>query len=70
MTILGIDPGSVRAGYGLIKKERGDFIWLESGLFKIPTKTTLGNQLLALEKDMEKFIKKPSRTWLVWKKYL
>ncbi len=58
MTILGIDPGSVRAGYGLIKKKGQDFIRIESGLFKIPTGTSLGNQLLVLEKDMEKLIKK------------
>ncbi|MEK7506168.1 MAG: crossover junction endodeoxyribonuclease RuvC [Patescibacteria group bacterium] len=58
MIILGIDPGNVRAGYGLIKKDGQDFIRIESGIFKIPAETSLGNQLLALEKDMEKLIKK------------
>ncbi len=38
MTILGIDPGSRRIGYGLIKKEKGIFSYLEAGLLKIESK--------------------------------
>jgi crossover junction endodeoxyribonuclease RuvC len=35
MTILGIDPGSARVGYGAVRKEHGGFIHLESGLLPI-----------------------------------
>ncbi|MEK7162416.1 MAG: crossover junction endodeoxyribonuclease RuvC [Patescibacteria group bacterium] len=58
MIILGIDPGNVRVGYGLIKKEGGEFRYLESGLIKIPPRADFGTQLLALEKNLEKLIRK------------
>ncbi len=56
MVILGIDPGNVRAGYGLIKKEGSRFVHLKSGLIKIPPRADLGTQLLALEKDLTKLL--------------
>lgn len=58
MIILGIDPGNVRAGYGLIKKDGSKLIYLESGLLKIPARADPGERLLALEKDLEIIIKK------------
>jgi crossover junction endodeoxyribonuclease RuvC len=56
MIILGIDPGNVRTGYGLIKKEGGKLIYLKSGLVKIPTKIDEGGRLLALEKELGKIL--------------
>ena len=35
MKILGIDPGSTRVGYGLIKAERGNLKFIRAGLLKI-----------------------------------
>ncbi len=58
MVILGIDPGSVRAGYGIIAKNGGRLRYLESGLLKIPPGAEPGKQLLALEKDLENIIKR------------
>ena len=56
MIILGIDPGNVRAGYGLIEKEGPKLIYLKSGLIKIPPRAEPGAQLLALEKDLTKLL--------------
>ncbi|HDH31258.1 MAG TPA: crossover junction endodeoxyribonuclease RuvC, partial [Candidatus Wolfebacteria bacterium] len=35
MLILGIDPGSTRVGYGIIKKDGNEFSFVKSGLLKI-----------------------------------
>ncbi len=51
MIILGIDPGSVRIGYGVIKRNYGKLVHLESGLLKLP-QTDHANRLIALEKSL------------------
>ncbi len=35
MIILGIDPGTARMGYGVIKKEGGKTLFLDAGILKI-----------------------------------
>ena len=35
MIILGIDPGTARVGYGVIKKEGGKVLFLDAGILKI-----------------------------------
>ena len=60
MRILGIDPGYVRIGYGLVEKNGQKFTRLESGLLKIPAKTELGKQFLALENGLESLINRTS----------
>jgi crossover junction endodeoxyribonuclease RuvC len=39
MTILGIDPGTTRAGYGILKKEGNNITFLECGLLSTNIKT-------------------------------
>jgi crossover junction endodeoxyribonuclease RuvC len=56
MVILGIDPGNVRTGYGLIRKEGSKLVHLKSGLIKIPPRADPGIQLLALEKNLMKLL--------------
>ncbi|MFH1193211.1 MAG: crossover junction endodeoxyribonuclease RuvC [Candidatus Jorgensenbacteria bacterium] len=38
MITLGIDPGSTRVGYGVVRKERGALVHLESGLLPVRSK--------------------------------
>jgi len=57
MTILGIDPGSARIGFGVIKKEKGELKFVRSGLLKIITKDK-NERLVELEKSLLKLIKK------------
>jgi crossover junction endodeoxyribonuclease RuvC len=38
MKILGIDPGSARIGYGVIKESRQKFEYIDAGLLKITSK--------------------------------
>lgn len=56
MIILGIDPGNVRAGYGLIEKKGSKLTHLKSGLLKIPAEAGEGGRLLALERELERVI--------------
>ncbi|MCP6720104.1 MAG: crossover junction endodeoxyribonuclease RuvC [Patescibacteria group bacterium] len=65
MIILGIDPGSVRIGYGVIKKNHGKLTHLKSGLLKLP-QTDHANRLVAIEKDLNNLLQKfqPDRVGL------
>ncbi len=57
MKILGVDPGSTRVGYGLIKKERSELKFLSSGILKILSKDR-GERLVELEKSFLELLKK------------
>lgn len=52
--ILGIDPGSVRVGIGVIEKNGEALKYIESGLLRIAQNSDKGKRLLALEKDLKK----------------
>lgn len=56
MLILGIDPGTVRVGFGLIKKDRGLKL-VKCGLLKIESKEK-NSRLLELESSFQRLIKK------------
>jgi len=57
MKILGIDPGSTRIGYGIIKKENRELKFLRAGLLKIEAKGK-NHRLLDLEKSFSKLLEK------------
>ncbi len=65
MIILGIDPGTVRVGYGVIEKNGGKLIHLESGLIKLPDEN-YEVRLVALEKNLKELLRKfrPDRVGL------
>ncbi|MEX1014488.1 MAG: crossover junction endodeoxyribonuclease RuvC [Candidatus Paceibacterota bacterium] len=57
MIFLGIDPGTVRVGYGVIEKNGGTYKYKESGLLKIENKEQK-SRLLKIEEELEKIIKR------------
>ncbi len=57
MKILGIDPGSARIGYGLIKKNKSNFDFIDAGLLEIISKDK-NLRLLDLEKSFSSLLKK------------
>lgn len=57
MIILGIDPGSRRAGYGLIEKEKNGLKFLKAGLLKVSAKDK-NQRLVDLEKSFSDLLKK------------
>jgi len=57
MIILGIDPGSARVGYGIIKKEKNNLELIKAGLLKI-TSNDKNERLVQLEKSFSELLKK------------
>ncbi len=57
MIILGIDPGSVRVGFGIIKKEGGILSYIEGGILNIPQEPK-NERLITLEKELQKILTK------------
>ena len=58
MIVLGVDPGNVRLGYGLIEKKGSFMRYIGSGLLKIPGGKDAGKQLLAIEDGLSRVVKK------------
>jgi crossover junction endodeoxyribonuclease RuvC len=57
MTILGLDPGTARTGYGVLQKEKGTVKCLEYGCFETPKHKTAGERLVVLEKALLRVLK-------------
>lgn len=57
MIILGIDPGTRRVGYGVVKKEGNTFSLLETGLLKIESKEDI-SALEETKRDLDAIINK------------
>ncbi|PIR06207.1 crossover junction endodeoxyribonuclease RuvC [Candidatus Jorgensenbacteria bacterium CG03_land_8_20_14_0_80_38_39] len=56
MIILGIDPGSVRIGYGAIRQEKNQLFYLKSGLLNFPSHPA-EQRLLAVQKSFKKLLR-------------
>lgn len=56
MIIIGIDPGTTRVGYGVIKKEGDKLLYVKSGLVDIPS-NSVSQKLLDLEKALFELVK-------------
>lgn len=65
MIVLGLDPGSVRIGYGLIQAEGNKLSWLKSGLLKVQPLRAPG-RLATIEKDLNAIVRefRPDRVGL------
>ena len=57
MIVIGIDPGTARLGYGVIKKERGKISFLDAGILKI-NKTGNRHTLLQIKTGLDSIFKK------------
>ncbi len=57
MIILGIDPGTARTGYGVIKKTR-NLSCLNYGVIQTTPKLTKGERLKKINNELSKIIKK------------
>ncbi len=57
MIVIGIDPGTARAGYGIIKKEYGKISFLDAGILKVGSAKG-GQALLRIKKELDIILKK------------
>ena len=57
MIILGIDPGSTRAGYGIIDFSKNKSVYIDGGIVSVDSKDK-NTRLVELERYFERIIKK------------
>ncbi len=58
MIITGIDPGTARIGYGVVKKSSNKLEMIEYGCIKTDPKFSTAQRLNKLDKELAKIIKK------------
>jgi crossover junction endodeoxyribonuclease RuvC len=58
MKILGIDPGTVVMGYGVIESDGDTIALVDFGAIKVPEKAAIGERLSLLYNELTKVIKK------------
>ena len=58
MKILGIDPGTVVMGYGVIESDGDAIALVDFGAIKVPEKAEIGERLSLLYNQLTKVIKK------------
>ena len=56
MKILGIDPGTVVMGYGVIETGDGEPVFIECGVIKPPARSSIGERLSFLYNHLMKII--------------
>ncbi|UCD10234.1 MAG: crossover junction endodeoxyribonuclease RuvC, partial [Dehalococcoidales bacterium] len=56
MRIFGIDPGTVVTGYGVIETGDGEPVFIECGVIKPPTRSSIGERLSFLYNNLMKVI--------------
>jgi len=54
MVVLGIDPGSIRVGFGIIDRIGNKFVHLNSGLIKVSPQES--KRLVVLERNLNKLL--------------
>ncbi len=57
LIFLGLDPGTTRVGFGLIKKEGNKLSLVKSGILETSLSTSQVARLLVLEKGMARLVK-------------
>lgn len=58
MKILGVDPGSLKTGYGLINLEKGRIRAIEYGCISSTSKTPLEKRFVKIYTELNRFIQK------------
>ncbi len=57
MRILGIDPGTLVTGFGVIQYDKNQLTYITSGIIKPPSKTDMGERLKLIYDDIFSLIK-------------
>ena len=57
MIILGVDPGTIYTGYGVIRTNKNSFTKIVNGLIKLPTNKSLTEKLEIIYAELDKLIK-------------
>jgi crossover junction endodeoxyribonuclease RuvC len=57
MIILGVDPGTIFAGYGIINNDKNTFTKVFHGLIKLPSTSSLPEKLEIIYDELDRIIK-------------
>jgi crossover junction endodeoxyribonuclease RuvC len=57
MIILGVDPGTIFTGYGIIKQNKNNFTYVKNGLIRLPSSKQLSEKLEMIYDELDKVIK-------------
>lgn len=57
MIILGIDPGTICTGYGIVEKQKGSLLLVVQGAIKLPPKKDLSLKLEIIYNEIDRIIK-------------
>jgi crossover junction endodeoxyribonuclease RuvC len=57
MIILGVDPGTIYTGYGIIRHEKNTFTEVQHGLIKLPSVKSLPQKLEIIYNELDRIIK-------------
>lgn len=57
MRILGVDPGTIFTGYGIIDFESNELKYVSAGIIKIPTTKEMSPRLQIIYNELDKLIK-------------
>lgn len=52
MRVIGIDPGSLVTGFGVVEKRRNDLLYIQHGEIKVPGKGSLPSFLVAIYEQL------------------
>lgn len=58
MIILGVDPGTINTGYGVVKQFNNKISLIDSGIIKIPAALTMGKKLELIYDSLNVIIRK------------
>ena len=57
MVILGVDPGTIFTGFGIIRNEKNTFTKIHHGLIKLPSTKSLSQKLEIIYDELDRVIK-------------
>ncbi len=56
MIVIGIDPGTIRTGYGILRRDGGRIIRLASGTIRLDNKTPVEERLIPLQDELDRVL--------------
>lgn len=56
MIVIGIDPGTIRTGYGILRRDGGRIIRLTSGTIRLDNKAPVGERLAPLQDELDRVL--------------
>ena len=56
MIVIGIDPGTIRTGYGILRRDGGRIVRLASGTIRLDNKAPVEERLVPLQDELDRVL--------------